>query len=214
MKRACLPLGQLFVLCIALNAAPIYQNDFSSTEVGQVPDEFLVLNGDFAVREFEGDRVLELPGSPLDTFGVLFGPRRKSEVAISARIYGTSRGRRSPAFAVSLGGVAGYRLQVAPAKKAVELLKGDASIAAVPFSWQSGTWMQLRLEMRQAGEGSWRVGGKVWSMGVSEPESMIISFTTTNAPLAGQAGLWGKPYSGTPIRFDEVRVEELAPVPP
>jgi hypothetical protein len=29
------------------------------------------------------------------------------------------------------------------------------------------------------------------------------------APLAGRAGLWGSPYAGTPIRFDDLVVSQV-----
>src|SRR6185295_9398427 len=124
--------------CASAQAAAIdYSNDFEKAEVGKVPDDFLVLDGQFAVKEEEGNRFLELPGAPLDTFGVLFGPTEKDGLAASARIYGTGKGRRYPAFAVSLNGVSGYKLQVTPAKKLVEIYKGDTVKASVPFEWVS-----------------------------------------------------------------------------
>src|SRR5262245_56090812 len=52
----------------------IYQNNFEKAEVGKLPDEFLVLDGAFAIKEEAGNKFLELPGAPLDTFGMLFGP--------------------------------------------------------------------------------------------------------------------------------------------
>src|SRR5205807_3151639 len=109
-------------------ALPIfYENDFEKTELNKVPDDFLVLDGQFAVKEEGGNKFLELPGAPLDTFGVLFGPTEKEGNAVSARISGTGKGRRYPTFAVGLNGqgTSAYKLQVTPAKKALELFKGD-----------------------------------------------------------------------------------------
>src|SRR6266536_3558957 len=62
---------------------PLYQNNFEKAEIGKVPDEFLVLDGQFAVKEENGNKFLELPGAPLDTFGVLFGPSEKEGRAVS-----------------------------------------------------------------------------------------------------------------------------------
>ena len=75
------------------------------------------------VKEENGNKFLELPGSPLDSFAVQFGPTESSDIAVSARINGTSKGRRYPTFGVGLNGVAGHRLQVSPAKKLLELYK-------------------------------------------------------------------------------------------
>src|SRR5712671_7416782 len=111
---------------------PLYENNFETAEVGKVPEDFLVLDGGFAVRAEGGNKFLELPGSPLDNFGVQFGPSGNSDVTVSARINGTGKGRRFPTFGVGLNGVAGYRLQVSPAKKLLELYKGDTAKTNAP----------------------------------------------------------------------------------
>src|SRR5439155_22766012 len=72
----------------------IYQNDFRQTEVGKVPEDFLVLEGAVAVKAEDGNKFLELPGAPLDSFGALFGPTESAGMAVSARVYGTDKGRR------------------------------------------------------------------------------------------------------------------------
>ena len=95
----------------------LYRNDFEKTEVGQVPQDFLVLDGAFSVKDENGNRLLELPGAPVDSFGVQFGPAETDNIALSARIRSTAKGRRFPSFGVGLNGVAGYKLQLSPAKK-------------------------------------------------------------------------------------------------
>jgi hypothetical protein len=103
--------------------------------------------------------------------------------------------------------VSGYKLQVSPAKKSVELFKGDEPIASAAYAWSSGSWTRLRLQLRGAGAGGWVVEGRVWSDGEKEPESWTIRATVEKEPVAGKAGVWGKPFSGTPVRFDEIKVE-------
>src|SRR5687768_16301605 len=103
----------------------LYENNFEKAAVGSVPEEFVVIDGDFVVKEEEANKFLELPGAPLETFGVVFGPNEKENVVVTARIFGTGKGLRFPTFGVGLGGQGGYRLQVAPAKKAIELYRGD-----------------------------------------------------------------------------------------
>jgi hypothetical protein len=46
----------LFVGCFSALAAdkPIYDNNFEQAEVGKVPDDFLVLDGGFVVKEAAG----------------------------------------------------------------------------------------------------------------------------------------------------------------
>ena len=65
---------------------PLYENNFQSAEVGKVPDDFLVLDGGFTVKTDGTNKFLELPGAPLDSFGVLFGPTEKEDVEVTARI--------------------------------------------------------------------------------------------------------------------------------
>src|SRR5947207_3757371 len=101
-----------------------YENNFEKADLNKVPDDMLVLEGAFAVREEGGNKFLELPGAPLDTFGLLFGPSESADIEVSARVYGTGKGRRFPTFALGLNGVSGYKLQVSPGKKLLELYKG------------------------------------------------------------------------------------------
>ena len=166
MKKLGIILGLLAALALPLAAAdtkPVYENNFEKAEVGKVPADFLVLDGSFEVREEGGNKFLELPGAPLDTFGVLFGPTEKDGLAVSARIFGTLKGRRFPSFGVGLNGVGGFRLQVSPAKKLLELYKGDDVKTTVPFEWQNGVWAKLKLQLRKVKDGAWKVEGKVWA---------------------------------------------------
>src|SRR5256885_2228110 len=52
----------------------LYQQNFEQLPEGDPPGEIVVLSGSFAVKSVEGNKVLELPGDPVDGYGVLFGP--------------------------------------------------------------------------------------------------------------------------------------------
>lgn len=190
---------------------PLYFNDFQEAEPGSIPDGFLVIDGRFTVKEADGNRFFELPGAPLETFGFIFGPAQADGLAVSARVYGTSSGRRFPSFAVSLGGVGGYRLQVAPAKLAVELLRGDLPVESVRYQWRSGTWTHLKLQIRKIEEELWRIEGKVWPEGQPEPDSWTITLDRMEPPIPGRPGAWGIPFAVTPIRFDDLKVTRAEP---
>ncbi len=191
----------------------IYRMDFQNAEVGKVPEGMLVLDGGFAVQEDTGGRFLELPGSPLETYGVLFGPTETNNVSVTARIYGTAKGRRYPAFAVGLGGANGFKLRVSPGKNELEIFKGDTDLLSVPFNWSSGKWMHLRLQIRQDGANVWKVEGKAWPDGESEPVAWLITLDEKEAPRPGRAAIWGAPYAGTPIRYDDLAVTKAAAAP-
>jgi hypothetical protein len=188
----------------ALAQETVYKNDFEKAEIGQVPKEFMVLDGGFAIGEEGGNKFLELPGAPLDTFGLLFGPTEKENRTVSARVFGTGKGRRFPTFSIGLNGVGGYKLQMSPGKKALELYKSDAIKASVPFDWQSGKWTRLSLTVKKAGENQWVVDGRAFEDGSKEPEKPTVTFTDTEAPTQGRASIGGSPYATTPIRYDDL----------
>lgn len=182
----------------------VYQQDFSTAATNDVPADLTVLDGQFAVREESGNKFLELPGSPLETYGVVFGPNQAAGLEIRARIRGTKTGRKFPTLAAGLNGPSGYKLRVVPAKGNVELVRGEDVLVSVPFVWKSGEWTQFRLHaIKSAGGVS--VEGKVWQ-GDSEPKDWTAS-TLDKEPLrAGKSGVWGLPFSGTPIQFDDLKV--------
>jgi hypothetical protein len=195
----------------AASTDPLFREDFSTQEPGKLPQGFMRLDGRFEVVEIDGQRHLQLPGSPLESFGVLFGPGRREDWTVTARFHGTRQGRRYPVFGVSLNGVSGYRLQVAPAKRELELLKGDSILTGVPFEWTNDSWTHLRLQLRKTGEQSWVIEGRAWKAGTPEPDAWPIRWEETTPPIAGRAGIWGQPFSGTPILFDDLEIHPTTP---
>jgi hypothetical protein len=199
-----LPLALFAATALPLGAAePLYKNDFEAAAVDKAPADVMIMAGTFEVKQDGAGKVLELPGEPLDTFGMLFGPSAKEDASASARFFGTKKGRKFPTFGISLNGVGGYRLQVSPAKQMLEFIKGDEPKLSVPFEWTSETWTSLRITVRKSGAG-WVIEGKAWAAGTPEPEKPLISLEEKTEPTAGRAGIWGSPYAGTPIRFDDL----------
>lgn len=207
-----------FLMLFALTApivvtaadAPLYSNNFDKAELEKVPDDMLVLDGGFAVKEEAGNKFLELPGAPLETFGVLFGPNEAAGLSVTARIQGTGKGRRFPTFSVGLNGVGGYKLQAAPAKKLVELIKGEEVVASAPFNWESGSWTMLRLQSRKVKDGEFKLEGKAWKQGEPEPKDWQLTRIETAETPAGRPSVWGMPFAGTPIKFDDLSVTRAA----
>ena len=156
-------------LTVSANAAVVYTNDFATTEVGKIPADFMILDGQFTVQEFEGTRVLELPGAPLDTFGILFGPTEADGLAVSARVQGTATGRRLPSFGVALNGVAGYKLMVSAGKRALELNKGEETLTSTPYTWKPGQWTWMKLQVTKVKVNAWRPSLSGWkSLGIDD----------------------------------------------
>jgi hypothetical protein len=187
-------------------AKPDYACDFEKIEPGLPPDDFMVLGGTFTVVQDGSNRVLELAGAPLDAFGILFGPAVQSKHSVSARARGTAKGKLQPAFGVGLNGVGGYRLQLSPMRRALEIIKGDAPVAAIPYRWESGTWTWFRFQVRSAGDKAWKVEGKAWPQGKDEPKAWMVAFDEKEEPPPGRPSVWGIPFSDLPIQFDDLRV--------
>ena len=200
----------LFAAIQALPAEIIYQNDFQKAELGSAPSDFLIVEGDFTVKEDGSNKFLQLPGAPLDSFSFLFGPKQSENVAVQARIFATAKGRRYPVFDIGLNGLGGYKIRVTPAKKQLELYRGDVQKAAVPYNWTAGKWTHLRLQVTKPGDAEWKIEGKAWSEGEKEPAQHQISFTDTQAPQRERASAGAMPYSGTPILFDDLIVSTVA----
>lgn len=187
-----------------------FRENFEKAEVGSIPKDFLVLNGAFSVNEEKGNRFLELPGAPVESFGLLFGPTEKQDVAVTARIFSTARGRLYPTFGVGLNGASGFRLQVAPGKRALELWSAETPKSEAPCTWKAGDWTMLRLQVRKLSDKKWIVEGKAWAATDPEPKNWMISLEQNEEPPPGRASIWGSPYAGTPIRFDDLVVTKAA----
>jgi len=189
-------------------AGTLFEENFDKVRGEAVPESFTVLDGQFAVQGEGKERSLVLPGAPLESFGFLFGTPAVSGREVQARIHGTKTGRKFPTFAAGRKGVNGYRVRVSPAKNAVEIVVGDAQEvrASAPFAWKSGEWTSLRLRVTPAAQGV-RVEAKAWQ-GTSEPAGWPLTFDAPEAPPSGMAGAWGMPFSGTPIRFDDLVVTD------
>jgi len=187
-----------------------FAEDFEKLEPGPLPESFMVLDGKFVVKQEEKNRVLELPGEPLDPKGVLFGAPAKDGLRVAASIRGTARVKLAPAFGVGINGAGGWRLLVSPMRKALELFKGEEEKVSVPYTWESGTWTCFLLQSRKTGDKAWKVEGKAWVPGRGEPAAWTITADETEEPPAGRPSVWGVPYSDLPIQFDNLVVIGLA----
>jgi hypothetical protein len=207
---------QLIFLALCLAGATVlaadikYQNDFQKAELDSFPEELMLIDGNFTVKQQAENKFLELPGAPLDAFSFLFGPNSTEDASVTARIFATSSGRKSPSFEVGLYGVGGYKLRASPAKRMLELYRSDILKTNVPLKWESGKWTHLKLQVVKTGE-KWKVQGKCWQEGAQEPSEPAVVFEDTLAPPTGRASAGGMPFAGTPIRFDDLTISGLPP---
>jgi hypothetical protein len=206
----------LFILTLTISIlaaaeVPLYKMDFEETEVGEVPDDFLVLEGEFAVEETEdGNKVLVLPGQPVSTFTTLLGPAEIEGNAIRARIKAEAQKRRFSSFAVGLNGISGYRLQINPTRRLLEFYREDTLEASSEYRWKSGEWTHLKMQVRKLDDGKWRIEGKAWKEEEEEPSEWSIVYKEMEEPHTGRPSIWGIPYAEKPIWFDDVLITRAA----
>lgn len=187
---------------------PLYSQNFDALK--EMPDDIMQLNGEFTLVADGTGKAMALTPNPLDTYNALFGPPAKDGIAARARIQGASKGRQSPSFGIGLNGVSGYVLRLATAKGQIELVHDEAVITSQPYSWKTGTWTRFLLQVRAVTPTSWAVEGKVWPDGEAEPAAWTLTNTIDKAPSAGRPSLWGVPYGGKPILFDDLVVTPVA----
>jgi len=195
--------------CLCADKPAEYVNDFEKTPLGKVPDDILVLSGPFSVARVDNNNLVELAGEPIDSYALLFGPAGAVGGEVSARISSASSGRRYPEFGIGCNDAGGYKLWMLPGQARVELRKGDTVKTSIPCrDWKSGAWMHLKLRVAKEGS-AWKIQAKVWAEGATEPMQWALSVDDAQAPAPGRASLWGNPYSGQPIRYDDLRFTPL-----
>ena len=204
------------LLCAVLAAAdkdsttrPAYTSNFDKIEIGQLPKDFMVLDGDFAVGELDGRKCIELAGDPIGTFGALFGPEALTGVEVRCRIRAASHGKRFPEFGIGANDAGAYKLILAPGRKTLELRKGDETKVSSPAPWTSATWTWFRLRVsskESKDKNLWQVQGKIWPNGQPEPREWMVDTPDSEAPPAGKASIWGEAFSEQPIRYDQLSV--------
>ena len=125
---------------------------------------------------------------------------------IRARIHTLRKGRRLYSrFGVGLGGDEGFKLLIAANAGRLQLWHHEKVLNEIPFKWISGQWAQLNLVVFSKKPGEWVVQGKVWQ-GDLEPEKWMVGVRVKTKPTIGRPALWGTPYAGKPIYFDDVTV--------
>jgi hypothetical protein len=200
----------IFPVARADAPAPAYSQDFEKLPEGDPPGEIVVLGGTFTIKNVDGNKCLELPGDPVDGYGILFGPEGQAPMAVSARIFATSSGKSMPEFGVGLADTNGYKLWVMPSTGQLQILRGEDVKASVPFAWKSGTWTSLKLQVHKTADGKYAVEGKAWAHGAEEPKDWMVKFEDPEEAPKGRPSAWGSPYSSTPMRFDDLTVSTTA----
>jgi hypothetical protein len=214
------------VLSIALAATPLSAEDkgkaeetkspapvkidFEEYEAGSGADDLFIIEGSFKFAEEEGgNKILELEPRPLAESGIIFGKSLKGAATVTAKIKAQKKRRSAPRFGIGLHGISGYRFRVVPARNIVELVKSEEPVKSAEFKWTSGDWAHVKLSIEPAmAEGKWVINGWVWKDGDKPTPGPVISLTAEGKPGQGKASIWGTPYSGTPILYDDIVITD------
>jgi|APTNR8051073442_1049403.scaffolds.fasta_scaffold15681_3 hypothetical protein len=187
--------------------------DCEAWKEGEPPKEDVyVVEGKFAVATVSGSKVLQIDPAELVDATAQLAVSGAGPSMVQAKVFASKAGRSYPRFGVGVHGMSGHRLMMNPARKVVELLKGDEVIASAPVTWTSEAWVHLKLEASKGDGDTWKIAGKVWAADATEPTEPTVQADDAKLKGQGKASLWGAPYSGTPILFDDLNVQvEVAP---
>ena len=181
--------------------------DCENWSEGDPPAEVFVVVGAIQVKAKDGGKALEIGIDPLDDANALLGDSANGNATIEARAFASKAGRSFPRFGVGVHGQSGYRVFVFPAKKEIQLMKGDELISTAPFTWKSETWVKVKLEVKKVEEKKWTVSAKAWPEGETEPQTSLITHEDATLKGQGKCSIWATPYSATPVYFDDVKIE-------
>lgn len=208
MKRpslACLLLAPLLASAAELKTFTITADDWAE---GEVPKEVFIVEGKIQITAKDGNKAIVIdPAAELTDACAQLATSAAGESSIEARVFASKRARSVPKFGVSVHGMSGYRLLVNAAKKQLELVRNDTVAASVPFTWTSDAWLKLKLEVKRGAGDAWLITGKAWAADASEPAEATIKAEDKGLKGQGKAGVWGTPYSQTPIYFDDITVK-------
>lgn len=181
---------------------------------GEVPKEVFVVDGTVKIAAKDGNKAIMIDGTPIVDASAQLAVSAAGESSIQARVFASKRARSMPKFGISVHGMSGYRLLINAAKKQLELVKGDAVAASVPYTWTSETWVQMKLEVKRAEGTAWSITGKAWPADASEPAEPLIKHADKDLKGQGKTGVWATPYAETPVYFDDIEVKvEVAAAP-
>lgn len=207
----------VIMLCLFATSAAAEEatQDFEGLELGYPPDELFIIDGNFEVVAHESGKVLRVPPDPIIECGLLFGKSSKGAMTAEAKVLASKRGRRSfPRFGLGVHGISGFRVRVVPAQKRIELVHQEEVIKTSAFPWKSGSWCRMKLRLSQNQDGRPKVQAWVWMEGQKEPEKANLDFEGEPGKSSqGKASIWGTPYSGKEILFDDLKVT-WTPAPP
>lgn len=179
------------------------------------PPQWANATGKFAVRDFEGSKVLvklaENPFAFAKRTRPFFGSSELSNYTIEAEVRTMERRRQMS----DVGVVAQrYEMVLFGNHQRLELQPWQPETARtvkVPFKFDKDTWYVMKLEVQNLDGGKVRARGKVWPKGQPEPAAWTIERVDPIGNLKGSPGLYAdalnsQPGGGSEIYYDNIKV--------
>ncbi|MCM8534231.1 MAG: hypothetical protein NE330_23915 [Lentisphaeraceae bacterium] len=184
-----------------------YSIDNKPTEI---PDDFFVMEGVWSIRKLVNTYALHLQPLPLRAYTMLFGPELKEGLELSVDVYTSKRGRVYPNFSIGSHGLSGFRLNARTGEKGslIELFTNETRLVAnAPCTWQTDMWHTIKMRIVKQADGNVKISGKLWKRGEKEPEWQL-NYSAKMDLDEGQCSIWGIPYSGRDIFFDNLIISK------
>lgn len=214
MKRLLLAFCCLAVTSLSAQQVQTFNITADDWAEGEPPKEVFVVDGTIKIAARSGNKAIVIDPIPITDASAQLGVSASGSASIEARALAIKRGRSTPRFGISVHGMSGHRLMVNPAKKALDLVKGDQTLVTIPYEWISEAWVNLKLEAKKGADDSWLITGKAWPAGAAEPAEPMIKHEEKSLKGQGKCAIWATPFSGEPVFFDDIHVSvEAAPAP-
>jgi hypothetical protein len=183
-----------------------FKIDCDAWAEGVPPKEVFIVDGTIRVASKDGSKTLMVDANPIVDATAQLGDSSVGASSIQLKAFASKKGRSYPRFGVSIHGMSGYRFIVNCAKKQLELIKNDAVVKSVPFTWTTDTWTTVKLWVEQTKGSQWLVSGKAWPTSEAEPADPQITHSDAAFKGSGKAAIWGTPFSETSIYFDDIAI--------
>ena len=184
-----------------------WSEKFTNLSTGGEPENLFILDGKFLVTGNDDNKVLELSGSPVGDFGFLFGPRVMGKaMELQFSFHSIKQGRRFPAIAAAIGGMRGYRFRWNASARKILLFRDEVLLEEKLILWESSAWWQIRFQVLPHNQGQNLIRLKLWQKGTEEPKAWFIEHEDQFLFKGGKCVLWGFPYAGNAIHFDDLNV--------
>ena len=187
-----------------------FEENFSQLPSQSEPESLFILDGSFLINENKDGKELKLSGSPVGDFGFMFGPRvREKAMELNFTFLSTKQGRRYPAIAAGIGGMRGYRFRWNPSTRKILIFNDDTLITEKGLPWESDQWWKIRFQVIPLKPNKNLLRLKIWPRDSEEPKTWLVEHTDNVLFQGGKCVIWGYPYAGTPIHYDDIKILSL-----